>query len=68
MMFNATFNNISLISWRSDLLVDIRVPGEKCRAATSHWQTLSHNVTLSTPHNELTTLNATTIRSQQPPV
>jgi hypothetical protein len=30
MMFNATFNNISLISWRSVLLVEeTRVSGEK---------------------------------------
>jgi hypothetical protein len=29
MMFNATFNNISVISWRSDLLVgETVVPGE----------------------------------------
>ena len=32
MVFNATFNNISAISWRSDLLVDeTRVPGENHR-------------------------------------
>ena len=37
MMFNATFNNISAISWRSILLVDeIGVPGENHRPATSH--------------------------------
>jgi hypothetical protein len=29
MMFNATFNYISAISWRSVLLVEIGVPGEK---------------------------------------
>jgi hypothetical protein len=29
-MFNATFNNISVISWQSDLMVkETRVPGEK---------------------------------------
>ena len=45
MVFNATFNNISVISWRSVLLVkDIRGPGENHRPVTSHWQTLSHNV------------------------
>ena len=32
MMYNATFNNISIISWRSVLLVEeIGVPGEKHR-------------------------------------
>ena len=37
MMFNATFNNISLISWQSVLLVeDTGVPGESYRPATSH--------------------------------
>jgi len=28
------------------------VPGEDHRPATSHWQTLSHNVVSSTPRNE----------------
>jgi hypothetical protein len=37
MMFNATFNNISAISWRSVLLVtETRVPGENHRPAASH--------------------------------
>jgi hypothetical protein len=37
MMFNATFNNISVISWRSVLLVkEIRVPEENHRPAASH--------------------------------
>ena len=45
MVFNATFNTISVISWRSVLLVEeTRVPGKKHRPVTSHWQTLSHNV------------------------
>jgi hypothetical protein len=42
MVFNATFNNISVISWRSILLVE--ETGENHRAVASHWQTLSHNV------------------------
>ena len=50
MVFNATFNNISVISWLSVLLVEeTGVPGENQRPATSHWQTLSHNVISSTP-------------------
>ena len=50
MVFNATFNNISVISWRSVLLVEeTRVPGESHRPVGSHWQTLSHNVVSSTP-------------------
>jgi hypothetical protein len=50
-VFNATFNNISAISWWSVLLVEeTRVPGENHRPAASHRQTLSHNVVSSTPH------------------
>ena len=44
-VFNATFNNISAISWRSVLLVEeTGVPGKNQRSVTSlsHWQTLSH--------------------------
>jgi len=45
MVFNATFNKISIISWQSVLLVEeFRVLRENHRPATSHWQTLSHNV------------------------
>ena len=39
MMFNATFNNISVISWRSVLLVrETWVLGENHRHAASYWQ------------------------------
>jgi hypothetical protein len=42
MVFNATFNNISAISWRSILMVEeTGVPGENHRPVKSHWQTLS---------------------------
>jgi hypothetical protein len=45
MMFNTTFNNISIISWRSVLLVEkTGESGENHWPVTSHWQTLSHNV------------------------
>ena len=45
MVFNATFNNISVISWRSVLLVEqTGGPGENHRPTASHWQTLSRNV------------------------
>jgi hypothetical protein len=30
---------------------ETRVPGENHRPVASHWQTLSHNVVSSTPHN-----------------
>ena len=50
MVLNATFNNISVILWRSVLLVEeTGVPAENHRAAASHLQTLSHNVVSSTP-------------------
>jgi hypothetical protein len=53
MVFNAIFNNISVISWRSVLLVEVtRVPGENHRPAESHSQTLSYTVVSSTPHHE----------------
>ena len=49
MVFIATSNNISFILWQSVLLVEeIGVPRENHRPAASHWQTLSHNVVLST--------------------
>jgi hypothetical protein len=45
MVFNATFNNISVLSLRSDLLVEeTGGPGENHPPVESHWQTLSHNV------------------------
>ena len=44
-VLNATLHNISVISWRSVLLVEERgVPGENHRPVASHRQTLSHNV------------------------
>jgi len=53
MVFNATLNNISVISLWSVLLVEeTGVPGEKHRPVASHWQTLSHNVVSSTPRHE----------------
>ena len=47
MVFNATFNNISVIWWWSVLLVEeTGVPWENHRPAASHWQTLSGIVVL----------------------
>jgi hypothetical protein len=49
-VFNATFNNISAISWWSVLLVaETGVPGVNHRNVANHWQTVSHNVVSSTP-------------------
>jgi hypothetical protein len=47
MVFNATFNNISVL-----LMEETGVPRENHRPAGSHWQTLSHNVVLSTPRHQ----------------
>jgi hypothetical protein len=49
MVFNATFNIISVISWWLVLLVEeTGVPGENQRPVANHWQTLSQNVVLRT--------------------
>ena len=48
MVFNATFNTFSAISWASVLLVEeTGVPEENNPAVASHRQTLLHNVVLS---------------------
>ena len=53
MVFNATFTNISAISWRSVLLVkETVVSGENHRPVASYWQTLSHEIVLCTPRHE----------------
>ena len=49
MVFNATFNKISIISWWSVLLVEeTGVPGETNRPAASHWQSISLKVVSGT--------------------
>ena len=50
MVFNATVNNISVISRRSVLLVEeTGVPGANHRPVASYWQIVSHDVVSSTP-------------------
>ena len=50
---NATLNNISVILWHSVLLMEeTELAWENQRSVTNHWQTLSHNVVLSTPRHE----------------
>jgi len=50
----ANFNNISVISWRSVLLVEETEYPEKTTdlPCTSRWQTLSHYVVSNTPRHE----------------
>ena len=56
MVFNTTFNNISVISWQSVLLVEeTGISGENHQPVASHWQTLSHKVYLAWTGFELTT-------------
>jgi hypothetical protein len=57
MVFN-TFNNISVIWWRSVLLVEeTGGPGENHQPVASHWQTLCHIMLYTSPWSrfELTT-------------
>ena len=49
MVFNATFNNISVILWQTVLLMEeTGMPGENHQPVPSHCQTLSYNVVSST--------------------
>ena len=51
MVINATFNNISVMSFIL-LVEETGVPGENHRHAVNHWQTLSYNVVSNTPGHE----------------
>jgi hypothetical protein len=54
MVFNATFNNISVISRQPVLLVEeTGVPEENHWSVASHWQTWSYNVASNAPRHEL---------------
>jgi hypothetical protein len=49
-VFNATYHNISVISWQSVLLLgETEVTSEYHRPVASHWQILSH-IVVSRPH------------------
>jgi len=65
MAFNATFNNTSMISGQSVLLVkETGVHGENHRPVECHLQTSSHTVVSSTPHlKEIRTHNVSGDRS-----
>jgi hypothetical protein len=53
MAFNATFNNISVLSWRLVVLVEeAGVSRENHRPVVSQCQILSYNVVSSTPRPE----------------
>ena len=53
MVFNATFNNISVVSWRSVLLVEeTGLPVETTDLPQVTDKHLSHNVVSSAPHNK----------------
>ena len=58
-VFNATFNNISVISKRSVLLVEeTGGPWEKHQPALYHWQTLPHDVFILSCHRFEANLNS----------
>ena len=74
-LFNATFNSISVISWRLVLFdEETGIPGQNHRPPVCHWQTLSHcciEHSSSWAGFELTTLvgigiHPNTIRSRRP--
>jgi hypothetical protein len=53
MVFNATFNNISVVSWQAVLLVEeTGGPRENHRPVTSHWQTY-HIMLYQVPHDTM---------------
>jgi len=53
MVLKATFQNISVISWQSAILLEgTRVSGENHRPAASHRRTSLHHVVSSTPLHE----------------
>ena len=53
MVFIATFNNISDMSWWSVLLLEVtEVPVENLRPVASNWRILSHNAVSTTPRHE----------------
>jgi hypothetical protein len=60
MVFNATFYNISVISWQSVLLVE-ETNGEYTEKTTDLLQVtdklISHNVVSDTPHSDIQTNN-----------
>jgi hypothetical protein len=75
MVLNATFNNISVISWRPVLLVvETWVTGENLRPASGHWQTLSqccieyvHSMRAHLPlHHRCGSLDASTLTIKPP--
>jgi hypothetical protein len=57
MVFNATFNNISVISWWSVLFWGKPEYMENTTDLPHHWQTLSCNVVSSTPRHERDSVN-----------
>jgi hypothetical protein len=66
MVLNATFNNISVISWWAILLVEeTGVLGESDLTVASHWQTLSHNVVSSIPRHERALFSMTPVSSNR---
>jgi hypothetical protein len=69
MVFNATFNNISVISYVSFIEEETGALEENHRPVVRHWQTLSHNVVSSTPcHVQGSKSNYHTIMTTTTPI
>ena len=52
MVFNATLTIFQLYRGGKLMMEETGVPEENYQPVASHWQTLSHNVVLSTPSRE----------------
>jgi hypothetical protein len=65
MVFNTTFNNISVTSWCSVLLVE--ETGENHRPVASHWQTSLHDVVHLAQIEIRTDRKSTRLRLNSPP-
>jgi hypothetical protein len=64
MVFNATFNNISVISWLSVLLVEeTGIHEENHRSVASHWQYLSSYIEYTSPWAGFELTNLVVIRT-----
>ena len=62
MVFYATFNNISAISWWSVLFMkETGGPGENHQPVATHLQTLSHDVVSSAPRHAKSEIRARNI-------
>jgi len=66
-VFYATFNNISAISWWSVLFMkETAGPGENHRPVATHLQTLSHDVVSSAPRHAKSKIRTRNVIGDRP--